>query len=188
MRIVVFYLTLFIVANSCTVNRANRKALNQIHEHQVEFLNSEENNPSILDRINVIRKEVVLKNDSEIRLSDYDVIYMLEAYSSETGQVIGKMWNDEMEIRFKKDVSNKVEVLNDTASLNRGLSLFFNYETKYMRSLIEKWDIESIKMISDSSQVLGGLNYIATRIENYKGEMNISTISFYDFPFKYKRK
>ncbi len=182
------YYLVAVLFTSCGVNNRNISVLKKIHKSQSKCqIKNIPNSDLIRHGFKSLRKEVIDNFKDSISLMDCQDVYIIESYNIEDGGFIGRIWNKKFDIRYRQDIGNKTEIISGKDK-NNSLNVFFDSDIKYMCSLIEQWDVGTIKDISAESKVLGGLNYLATYLKKRNGNFEISCISFYEFPLEYMSK
>lgn len=97
-----------------------------------------------------------------------DTVYLLEAYSIETGILYNAIWTRNGKVEYKAQAF-KVEIDS---------SLFI----KRLYKMIENWDIETIrKEDKEHGNLFGGLMMIGSKMVLYEGDAKLDCITFKEF-------
>ncbi|MFV0507244.1 MAG: hypothetical protein ACK5L5_11195 [Bacteroidales bacterium] len=107
--------------------------------------------------------------------TQFDTLYILEAYDIVTGIFYYKIWNENLYIDFTYTLQNGF-VFDTKGSY-----------TKYMCELVEKWNIPSIrKEERENSDIAGGHIVYASMVIRKKKKYKVKSIVFKEF-FNLKR-
>lgn len=183
------YFIAIVFLSGCNIIYYNTSVLKKISKTQKEYYKALGTDHIItLKSLASLRQKVFNALKDSINLNNTEFFYVLEANSVEDGSYIGRVWNSEFDIRYNKKAGHEIEIILKDDTSQNAINNFFDYDTRYMCSLIEQWDVGTIIKISDESIVLGGLNYLASYIKKEDGKFKVSCLSFYEFPLEYKYK
>ena len=180
------YFIFIVFFTGCNINYYNTLVLKKISKTQKEAIGKDHS--ITLKSFASLRQEVFKVLNDSINLNNTVFFYVLEANSFEDGSYIGRIWNSDFDIRYCQIAGNEIEIILKDDTSQKAINNFFDYDIQYMCSLIEEWDVSTIKKISDESEVLGGFNYLASYIKVVDGKLKVLCLSFYEFPLKYKYK
>lgn len=180
----IHFLIVFAFA-SCNFDLYNRSILRQLSNAQEEYNKSIET-PLNLKVLSSLRQKVFDKLKDSLFLNRESFFFAIEAYSVEDGSYLGRFWNNRFDVRYSKKNGSELEIFSRNDTSQNVINNFFDNEAKYMCSLIEQWDINAIKKLSNASKVHGGLNYLASYIaKEDEGRYKIQCLSYYEFPLGY---
>ncbi len=189
MKRYLIYFIAIVFFSGCKVSCHNTLILKKISKTQKEYYKALGTDHLIpLTSLAFLRQKVFNALKDSINLNNTEFFYVLEANGVEDGSYIGRVWNSDFDIRYHKKAGDEIEIILKDDTSQNVINNFFDYDTRYMCSLIEQWDVGTIKKISNESKVLGGLNYLASYIEKEDGKFKVSCLSFYEFPFEYRYK
>lgn len=105
-------------------------------------------------------------------------IFFLDGLDLETGIRHGIIWAKKLFISYEIE-NDKIKILR---SNRRGLLRNISINEQYWFSLIEKWNIKEIHVRNETQTIMGGLDYLCSRvIFDEKSNPKIDTSSFYSF-------
>lgn len=130
------------------------------------------------DNTSLIKKFYLIRNRNEIirniNISGNDTLFILETFNHKTGDYVGSIWNNRLEINYT--YRNKTLILHKNP-----------YFIKHMYKLISSWDTNEIRheeTINSSS--IDPLTIYGTKIIVVNDIIDVSCIKFNEF-FNFQR-